>query len=233
MIQSILLYILQAVFFIVSLILYVFLTACLLPKLLLIPSFNAAHIQDRGIKKYLFEEGRAIVCQPAPAVRAHIPQYILSDNNGERFLKCMLSPQVYSLKYRVLTFDVNDRPLQVLDVEDPVKSRGVARSVPLPLNTAYVSISVMDVNGKKLPASPVAFSRVKLLIYLASTVAMTIAEALMIKQALVFFADLIFAYTDTVPAHYGTTLFTALLIGTAYALFVISTHFTKGSKFIK
>lgn len=233
MIQSILLYVLQAVFFIVSLVLYVFLTACLLPKILLIPGFSAAQIQDRGIKKYLFEDGRAMVCQPALDVRPYIPQYILSDNNGERFLKCKLHPGILSLKYRVLTFDVNDRPLQVLEVEDPVSTRGVAKAVPLPLNTAYVSLSLMDVNGKKVSGSPVAFSPIKLLIYLVSTVVMTVAQALMIKQALLFFADLIFAYSDTVSAHYGTTVFTALLIGTVYACFVFSTYFTKGSKLIK
>ena len=87
MIHSILLYILQAVFFIISLVFYVFLSACLLPKLLLGPGFSATRIQDRGIKKYLFEQGRAMVCQPAPSVQMHIPQYILSDNNGERILK--------------------------------------------------------------------------------------------------------------------------------------------------
>ena len=133
----------------------------------------------------------------------------------------------------MLTFDVNDRPLQALEVDEPVNTRGISQAVPLPLNTAYVSVSVIEVNGTKATDNPICFSLIKLLIYLASTVVLTIMEALMIKQALVFFADLIFAYSNTVSVGYSTTVFTALLLGTVYACFVISTHYIKGCKITK
>jgi hypothetical protein len=233
MIQSIMLFVLQSVFFLISLVLYVFLTACVLPCFLLKFQFSATTIRDRGIKKYLFENGRAIVYLPDPAIRSYIPQYILSDNNGERFLKCLLNPEVFSLHYYVFSFDAQDRPVQVLEVEDPIPTRGVSKAVPLPLNTSYVTISLKNVNGKTFQSNKLGYSMIKMLVYLAITVTLTILEALMIKQGMLYLADLLFAYSDMASPNYGATLFTAMAIGIVYALIVVSTRFIKGSRINK
>ena len=233
MIQSILLYALQAVFFLISLVLYVLLTACILPHWLLGFHFSAADIKDRGVKKYLFADGRAIVYLPDPAIRTYIPQYILSDHQGERFLECMLNPTICSLRYRVLPFDAQDRPLPVLEVEDPVSTRGISKILPLPLNTAYVTIFLLDVNGKEFKNSLLNYSLIKLAAYGISTIVLTILEALMIKQCLLYFADLMFAYSDMVASGYFFTVFTAAIVGALYALIVLITHFIKGSRIRK
>ena len=233
MIQIILLYILQAVFFILSLVLYVFLTACFLPHNLLAFRFDATKIKDRGIKRYLFQNGRAIVYLPERHIRPYIPQYILSDNNGERFLKCMLHPSIRSVHYRVFPFDANDQPLQVLDVEDPARTPGLSLSVPLPLNTAYVSISLLEVNDKTFHSDVLRYSPVKMLVYLVTTIVLTVLEGHLFQQCLLFLADLLFAYSDVVTLGYGFCLFAAVIIGALYALIVLYTHFIKGSRIQK
>ena len=233
MVELIMTYILQAVFFVVSLILYVLLTACILPRLLLVPSFSAANIKDRGIQKYLYKEGRAIVYQPATAIRPYIPQYILSHNNGERFLKCMLHPHILSVRYRVLTFDSNNRPLQALEVEDPVKHTGLSAAVPLPLNTAFVSLCLLEVNGTTFRDSSVGLSRIKSLLYALLTIALTVPVAFSLQKDLFFLADLIFGYSQVVTPSYRTAIFSALVLGSVYACFVMSTHRTKGNKSVR
>ena len=234
MIQSIFVYILQGLVFLLLPTIYVFLTACLLPRLLLKPHFGPEGIKDRGLQRYLFENGRAITYQPDPAILDYMPQYILSDNNGERFLKCKLDERVQSIAYRVLTFDANDRPLEVLKVEDPVQNSGTTRSVPLPLRTAYVSIDILQVNGIKIPSlHPINLRKRNVVIYVAITSLMTALMLLPLRQALLLAADLLFAYTDTVGSKGTIGIFAALLLGAVYAGIVFLTHFVKGSKLNK
>lgn len=232
MVQLIMTYTLQAVFFVVSLILYVLLTACILPKVLLTPTFSVANIKDRGIRKYLYEEGRAIVYQPATPMRPYIPQYILSQNNQERFLQCKLNPQIGSVKYRVLTFDRNNRPLQALEVEDPVATVGLCAAVPLPMDTAFVSIRLTEVNGTAFRDDSVGFSKIKLPIYLVSTIALTIAIAFPLQKVLLYCADLLFGYSQIAEYSSGAIFSPALVLGTVYALLVVLSHRVKGSKLL-
>lgn len=232
-ISSILFYLVAAVFFLVSLVLYVLLTACILPRLLLGYRFSPDNMRDRGVKKYLFENGRAIVCLPDPELRPYIPQYILSDHSGERFLKCMLQSGIFSLHYYVFAFDANDRQIQVLEVKDPVPVPGSSKAVALPLNTAYVTLSLINVNGKKFKNNKFWYPMVKIIAYLASTVALTIAEALMITTGMLYIADLLFDYSQLVSFSYGSTLTTAIILGGVYALIVLRTHMIKGSRICK
>lgn len=234
LVQPIIDSIFQAVILICSPILYVFLTARLLPKFLLIPSASALHIKDRGVKRQLFSQGRAIVCQPAVDMRAYIPQYILSDNDGQRFLKCKLDDRIKAIRYRVLPFDVNDRPLTILEVEEPILHPGTASAVSLPLNTAYVSLCVQEVNGVKLPSDGnVGFCRTKVLAYGLSTLLLTVVEAFALKQALASFASLIFAYCGTASADFGKILLPAILLGAVYAGFVFYLQYTRDRKFVR
>ena len=137
------------------------------------------------------------------------------------------------MRYRIFPFDANDRPLQVLDVEDPVRTPGYSHSVPLPLSTAYISITPLEINDKPFRAARLHYSAVKILIYLLSTAILTLLEGLMFQQCLIFMADLLFRYSDVVSVGYGYTLFRALGIGTVYALIVLFTHFIKGSRIVQ
>ena len=234
MIQSIIVYILQGIVFLLLPIIYVFLTACLLPRLLLKPHFSPEDIKDRGLQRYLFDTGRAIAYQPDPALQVYMPQYILSDNNGERFLKCKLDERVQSIVYRVLTFDADDCPLEVLEVEDPIRISGITRSVPLPLRTAYVSVDILQVNGVKIsPMHHIGLRKPNAAIYAGSTIFMTVMMFLPLRRVLLLAADLLFAYTDTVGGKGGLGIFTALLLGTVYAGIVLLSHLVKGSKLTK
>lgn len=234
MIETVLNYFAGAIILILSLILYVFFTACLLPKLLLIPKFRSADTGDRGIKKYLYEDGRAIVYEPTAQVRKHIPQYILSDNAGERFLKCKLDQRIRSIRYVVIAFDASGKVLDILNVSDPVENTGMAKAVPLPLSTAYVTLSVNEVNGVRMKSDRfLQLSVIKLAGFVLAALSFTVAEALLLKNTFLFFADFIMSYSKKVVIDNTYTIATALLIGLVYAAIVVCTYYSKHVKIAK
>lgn len=213
---------------------YLFLTARLLPRLLLIPHSSCTHIKDRGIQKYIYPKGRAITYQAATDMRPYIPQYILSDNHGERFLKCKLDKQIRTIKYRILPFDVNDHPLEVLEVADPVATPGVTSAVALPLNTAYVSICVQEVNGKKITADGnVGFSPVKLGIFVPSVIILTIMEAFLLKKAMLALLSSILPDFADLSVRYQTMILPAILLAIIYAAVIFFSQFTQDRNFLK
>lgn len=249
MVGTILSYVAQGVFLLISLILYVLLISCVLPRLLLTVTVDPADVRDRGIKKYLFKNGRAIVYEPAIEARRYIQQYILSDHNGERFLKCKLDSRVRALKYRVVAFSADDSMLTVVDVEEPVYDAGISKAVPLPINTAYVSICVHEVNGVQVENRPIVRrSLIKTGAFVLSTVLLTVIEALMVKKTAVFVLNMILNcygksmntvmnsflhYTENITFSNSYAVFTAILIGLCYSVIVLLSHYSRHTKYVK
>lgn len=212
---------------------YVILTARVLPKQLLIPQAQLSRIQDRGIARYTHPQGRSIVYQPSPAAKTHIPQYVLSDRDGQRFLECKLSPQVQHIQYRIFPFDVHDRPLQCLEVDDPVSVPGISRAVSLPGNTAYVSISVQQVNGSRIPDDgKLAFSWIRVFLYALSVVLLTLLLADIMQQAMFTLLSGIFPDLLVSAEEHGTAT-PAFLLGAAYAGIVFFCQFKQVRKSAK
>lgn len=213
---------------------YVFVTARLLPRLLLTPKARADEVSDRGLRRYTFQDGRAIVYQPAPAHRQYIRQYILSEHNGTRFLQCQTDERIFSIKYRILPFDEQDRPLDILDVEDPIfnTDNGKPRPVPLPPRTAYVSVEVQAVNDVNVYDSTQAgFSLKSTAIYGAAVAVLTMALALVIMSLLVFYTNLIFAAWGTATLRFGKLFFPSMGLGLAYAILVFGHRFFRERRF--
>jgi hypothetical protein len=178
--DTIITYIFAGICFLISLFVYVFLISSLFPKLFIVPTYNCKKIRDRGLKKYLFDGGRAILYEPAPNVKKGVEQYILSDNGGEKYIKCKVCEGVKSIKYRILTFDAYDKPLGAFDVSEPINESGITNAVNLPLYTAYVSIELLKVNEvNQSNSSAVHFSPPRIAVYFAlstlSTFVMTLA----------------------------------------------------------
>ncbi len=213
---------------------YVYLTARALPRRLLVPHADSAAIKDRGVRKYLFPNGRAITYLSGTSVRPYIPQYIVSDHDGRRFLKCKLDKQVRSIRYRILPFDVNNHPLDILEVADPVTVAGVTSAVSLPSNTAYISLSVQEVNGEEISGpSVVGFSPVKVGIFGAAVVFLTLLEAYLLGNSI---ANLLHGFLpdlEGISQNYPSMILPAFLLAVVYAAAVFFFQFTQDRKFLK
>lgn len=235
MIEIIMSYVVKTVFVALSLFLYVFLIACVFPKLFLCPSYKTVRVRDRGLKKYVFDQGRAIAYEPAPSMRKYISQYILSENCGEKFIKCKVDDRIDSLRYDVVVFGADDKVLDTVEVYEAINGKGITRAAALPLSTAYVSVCVREVNGVHVTEDATAsFSAIKVALFFILTACCTVAMALMLNSLILYFADLLLRYTARYGAVGNTfTLLSSLVLSVLYCSVVWICHRTKDTKIVK
>ncbi|MBQ4141405.1 MAG: hypothetical protein IJD70_08715 [Clostridia bacterium] len=226
MAEIIMSYAFQTIVVILSLFIYTFFISTIFPKIFLSPSYRSVKPSSRGVKKYLFENGRAIVYLPSEYTQKYISQYILSDNGGERYLKCKLNKGISSICYDVVAFNVKNKVIDTLQVNENGISSEISKAVPLPTRTAYVAITVRNVNGAHVTAEPTAtFSYFRIGAFIACTAAATVAMSLMLNSLLVYFADLLFGFT----ASYGEVgnvfaIASALALSLLYCILVLLGH---------
>jgi len=215
---------------IVSVIIYVLIAACLLPKVFLKPKYNASAIKDRGLGRFIFSEGRAIVYQPSLHVKKYVEKYILSSVDGEKYIKCKLDPRVFSLKYDAVAFDANDKMISTVRIEEKIKTRGYSRSALLPVNTAYVSVIVKEVNGVCADTGDkLIISVVRALAFFVSELIIHVFAGLLITNlvAEILTTALSVRYADV---QFGFALVTSMLAGAVLSLIIFALHLSKDTK---
>ena len=159
--------------------LYVFLVACVFPRIFLRPGYDTSVIHDRGLKKYVFPNGRAIVYEPSRFAAKYIKQYILSSNHGEKYIKCKLDKRINSIRFDVIAMDSADRVIEIIQVDDPVMLDGMTRGALLPSNTSYVSVIVKEVNSRIVEAEKqLSLPLGKAVIYVVLSVICSVAVGL-------------------------------------------------------
>lgn len=182
-----------------SISIYIFLVSSVLPDLLLKQRYDASKEGDRGIRRYTFEGGRAIVYEPSAPYRKYLKQYILSVNGNEKYIKCKFAEQVTAVRYEVIAFDKNDRLLDTVRIEEHIfaEKGNISNAAMLPMQTAYVKVVLCSVNGvildnEKFFYTP-AFGK------WGFTCAVTlglVAVMAVIRALLVMLGDLLFNYSE-------------------------------------
>ena len=181
-----------------SVILYVFLAAKLLPNWLLKPHVDPSLDGDRGIKRFVFDCGRAIVYEPSVAYRKYIKQYILSAVGKERYIQCKFAKSVHCAEYDVVAFDSSDRAIDTVCVQEHFfeKNGNVSRAEALSEKTAYVKIVVRSVNGIHLDSETVfVLPASRVFFFMLSVTAAMILEMMYLRSVLVYVAELLFEYS--------------------------------------
>lgn len=234
MIDKIIACVLGAILVVLSIILYVFITAYLLPRIFIRPCYRSDNICDRGVKKYLFENGRAIVYEPKQSVREYVNQYILSDNSGKRYLQCKLGDSIKKITYRILTFDAYDKALGAFEVTESSIKEQFTQSVKLPYDTAYVSIEIKSINGKKvIGESDIKYSAVKAGGFTALTMFVTVVEAWVIRKFVSFIFGSFLYYTDQTVVGAVDALAIPAIVGIVLSVLVFLAHYSREFKFRK
>ena len=231
MFEYIMAYVATGILLFLSLFIFVFLLACLYPRLILKPNYCFLNIKDRGIKKFVFPNGRAITYQPSQQIRQYVNSYILSCIDGKKYIKCELDRSISELSYELVVFDASDRVITVLQISDRVKRCGYTHSVLLPLNTAYVHLILREVDNEKISKEPVAMYRQsRLVAYFAAVICTVVFEVFLLKSNLLsMFGSMLFFSS----AEDGFTFITAVLIGALYAWVTFLLHRSKNTKVIK
>ena len=216
----------QAVLYALSLIMYVFIAGKLLPAIFLRPSYKGLRSNDRGLKRYTYENGRAIVYKPTEENNKYIEQYILSANGDEKFVKCKVHEKIYSLEYDVIAFNSRDKVLDVISVKDPIRRKGISEAVPLPLDTSYVSVIARKVNRVRVTKkATVGYSYLGILAYSILCSVLTASLVMGIKSLVFPLIDPFLRYTERVGNNGdAATVIISAIIGFLCAMTVVFLH---------
>jgi len=202
---------------------YVFFVSTVFPSVFLKPRYRDTLEGDRGLKKYSFEGGRAIVYEPSLEAKRYLKQYILSAVGNEKYVQCKFDAHIFSAKYEIAAFDCDDRMIDAVQVEEPDldEKRGIASPVLLPTDTAYVRASVKTVNDLKLDREPMLeISHASTAVFTFFTVLWTVLEAFIMKIILMNLAEDFFSYASVMKDHGNLmTLCLGVFMGLLLAFF--------------
>lgn len=222
----------QIIIFSFSLSLYVALVSKILPLLLLKAQYQVRDMGDRGLKKYVFNGGRAITFKPFGEAGKYIKQYILSENDGDKYIKCRFDERILSIKYDVVALDSCDREISTIQVSVPEVLSGEASAVVLPENTSYVCVVVKEVNRFVVPDGPeMHYSPRKVITFVSVTVVLTVIEYLIMRSSVFSVIETILPSPESVPT--GLPLVQILLsavLGIAFAGIILFLHREKDVK---
>ena len=154
-----------------------------LPKIFLKSRYTIDQPYDRGIKKYKFKNtGYGIVYEPALNVRKYIKQYVLTNQNGEKKLMCKVAPKVTYIDYDIVLFDASNKVFLILNAKDLIEKSQFTAEVTLPPETAYVTILLNEVDGRKLgKKQSVRLSPFHLLCFAISSIGLSTCLAFCLK----------------------------------------------------
>ena len=213
----------NAIYIITSCILFVFLTSRILPSYFLKPKYTITTQKSTVLKNHLSESGNLTVYEPEQDIQKYIPQYILIDNKGEKFLKCKFADNIANIKYSVTAFDSHNNIIDTIDVFDIPNNTEVANTICLPFSTDSISLSVYKVNDKKVGQSNVVFiSPLSYALYFVLNFAVAAAFSLFFNYIIINVIKTFFEYNQTVFGHgVGLRIFISLTISAVYALISI------------
>ena len=139
---------------VLGIIFYFVLMVTVLPKLLKIES-SVRTSSDRGLKKYIYPEGRGIVYEPHPSIRKYVNRYLLYTKDGYKYLKCKVDVSVDRLSYSVVMFDRHNRVLDVIEVSEKNISSEETQSIILHGDTSYIAFILDSVNEEWFDRDPI------------------------------------------------------------------------------
>lgn len=216
-------------FFCGSIVLYVFLMKRVLPMSVLRIRHDLYQDPGRGLARYTFEGGRAVLCEPRPHLRKYIPQYLLLVKEGYKHLICRIDESVHRLTYSVVMFNNRDRILDILDIEET--TNGGSETAPLLLHgeTSYIALLPTSFNGKLLPTEK-RFYRTPLQ-YLLFFVIVGVATQILALLLSTFATDILLSianYDPELTRFYPSFRLASFVMGVLSVLLVIRSSFKKG-----
>lgn len=163
--------------FILSVILYVYLTSRALPDICVRWANPKKKMGDRGLRKYTFPEGRGVVYEPELKMRRFIRQYALICYKNNKYLKCYLNPKIRFVKYDVMVYGPAGELLDIIAVTERVTNEKYSKAVPLHKDTSYVNVILrMADDMYKSGEAVISYSKASLAVLTVLVALSTIGE---------------------------------------------------------
>ena len=156
--DTIMFYVSGGIILLLATVLYVWLISNVLPKALLKQKFRSNFSTDRGLSKYTYPGGRAIVYEPHPVYRKYIKLYMLHTSGGYKYIRCKVSEGTSALTYDVYMFDNRDNVIDTIRISEKIPSSSeLGKSILLHENTSYVKIIIRRVNNLVIKTGDVSY----------------------------------------------------------------------------
>lgn len=136
----------QLFIFIASLVVFAAVIKSLIPAVSLKVHYSVDRWLGRGIKRYKYPSGRAVVYEPHPQVRKYINKYAIFVNDGYKYLKCRLDRYVKTLKFEVIMLNNQNKVIDVLSVYARMNDEPETKELLLHPDTSYVAINIEAIN---------------------------------------------------------------------------------------
>ena len=121
------------------------------PKYVIKRRYKIQENLGRGLKKFTFKNGRAVIYEPHPSIRKYISKYALVVKDGHKYLECNIDAYVKRFTYTVVMLNNKNKVIDVIEVDDYVPGAAMGHPVYLHADTSYVALILRCVNGEKLP----------------------------------------------------------------------------------
>ncbi len=130
----------------------------------------------RGVKRFVFEGGRGVLCEPHPAYRKYVPLYTVICREGYKLLQLKLDATVRTIAYKVVMFNNGDKVIDALSVKESLTEQKLSKQVLLHEETSYVALIVESVNGMPVKNHTYRYFRLlDLLLYVCACAATSFA----------------------------------------------------------
>ena len=210
-IDNVVIYMSLAIIAAASIILYVMSMSQWLPRFLIAKRRVSGKLSDRGIKKYVFPDGRGVVYEPGLISRTYMKKYMLFSYKGKRYIRCMFDDEVRNVYFEIVIFNNQNKIIKTMDVFVPIENTHYSEAILLPDDTSHVNIAVMRVNGVNVKQSDndrkwlVRHLWRGRLIYTGVVSAATLLESYFLMTVVKYFLDLFLtsSYKTTFEEYVG------------------------------
>ena len=220
-----------SVIYLTALTAYVWLISTVIPKCLLRIKYDVSHGLGRGLKKFTYPEGRAVVYEPHPSVRKYVNKHLLFTLDGYKYIQFLLDAGVKSYTANVVCFDNRNKVIDVLELSESMVASSVSCPLRLHHKTSYVATVLRSVNKTEIPGAPYMKIRLSRSYgYLLAVSALTFLEFVHIMITVNRICDLIDRVAFNVS--YAFFILPALAVGVACLGVTLIGRIKKGVKVI-
>ena len=141
-------YIAKGIVLVLSMILYVYLFSVIIPKFIMRLKLKKENTQDRGLKKFVYSNGRCVLYETELSARKYISNYALYTEDGYKYIKCLAVGTVRNLSYDIYAFDNRNKLIDIIAVSEVLGEERYTTSVALPPETSYVRFVLRKVDNE-------------------------------------------------------------------------------------
>ena len=174
-------YVAKALMLFTSMFLYVYLFSSIIPRFIMKLGCKKENTNDRGIKKFIYPDGRCILYEPELKVRDYVSSYAIYTENGYKWLKAKAAQGVRRIRFDVYTFNNKNELIDIIEGNALIGSDGYSGEMMLPPETSYARFVLRKADSRYASNEVIAVYAIWRYIVCAAVVAMaTACESMLI-----------------------------------------------------